>query len=85
METALKTSAPIIRDAKARLSDILVDISWRELSRKYFGKSSFWLYHKLDGIKGDGSEGGFTPKEAEQLKAALNDLSSRIALAASQL
>lgn len=85
METVIKTSAPILRDAKARLSDILVDISWRELSRKYFGKSSSWLYHKLDGIKGDGSDGGFTPKETEQLKAALNDLSSRIAIAASQL
>ena len=75
----------IITDAKSRLSDILVSVSWREIARTYFGKSSSWLYHKLDGIKGDGSEGGFTPAEAAQLKEALNDLAERISTAASKL
>lgn len=72
--------------AKAKLQDILVAISWRELARNYFGKSSSWLYHKLDGIKGDGTPGGgFTPAEKKQLKEALEDLASRINRAASQL
>lgn len=72
--------------AKSKLQDILVAISWRELARTYFGKSSSWLYHKLDGIKGDGSPGnGFTPAEKKQLKEALEDLASRISRAASQL
>lgn len=72
--------------AKAKLQDILVAISWRELARTYFGKSSSWLYHKLDGIKGDGTPGGgFTPSEKEKLKEALEDLASRITRAASQL
>lgn len=74
-----------ISDAKSRLSDILVAISWRELARTYFGKSSSWLYHKLDGIKTDGSEGGFSEAETNQLKEALNDLANRIKEAASKL
>ncbi len=83
MESTVKT--PILVDAKSRLSDILVEVSWREIARKYFGKSSSWLYHKLDGIKGDGSEGGFTPAETQQLKESLLDLASRITTAASKL
>lgn len=71
---------------KEKLRDILVAISWREIARTYFGKSSSWLYHKLDGIKGDGTHGGgFTPAEKEQLKESLEDLASRINRAASQL
>lgn len=83
METVI--TAPLVVDAKSRLSDILVEISWREIARRYFGKSSSWLYHKLDGIKGDGSQGGFTPEETLQLKEALKDLASRISNAASKL
>lgn len=77
---------PIVTDAKSRLSDILLEISWREIARSYFGKSSSWLYHKLDGIKSDGSKGGgFTPEESKKLKDSLMDLSNRIAKAASSL
>ena len=83
METVI--NAPLVVDAKSRLSDILVEISWREIASRYFGKSSSWLYHKLDGIKGDGSQGGFTPEETLQLKEALTDLASRISNAASKL
>ena len=81
----ITTKEELLSDAKVKLNDILMDISWRELSRKYFGRSSSWLYHKLDGIKGDGSKGGFTPNEVNQLKAALNDLASRIITSASSL
>lgn len=74
-----------ITDVKAKMSDILVAISWREIARTYFGKSSSWLYHKLDGIDGNGGTGGFTPEEAQQLKDALNDLSDRIRRAADMI
>lgn len=83
--SAVNKESVLMTDAKSRLSDILTAISWREIARTYFGKSSSWLYHKLDGIKGDGSNGGFTPDESEKLKAALEDLSSRISKAASSL
>lgn len=76
----------ILNDAKTRLQDILVSISWREVARKYFGKSSSWLYHKLDGIKSDGTPGGgFSESEKIQLKEALYDLSERIKKAAQKL
>ncbi len=81
----MQNNNEILSDAKVRLSDILVAVSWREIARTYFGKSSSWLYHKLDGIKGDGSDGGFSVQETQQLKSALNDLASRITDAASKL
>ena len=84
METVIQAKT-LIPDVKNRLSDILVAISWREIARAYFGKSSSWLYHKLDGIDGNGGTGGFTPDEAMQLKGALCDLSDRIRRAADSI
>lgn len=84
METIIQAKT-LIPDVKNRLSDILVAISWREIARAYFGKSSSWLYHKLDGIDGNGGTGGFTPDEAMQLKGALCDLSDRIRRAADSI
>lgn len=79
-------SKELISDARTRLADILVAISWREIARSYFGKSSSWLYHKLDGIKSDGSPGGgLTEAERIQLKESLEDLATRINIAASKL
>lgn len=86
METIVKTQDNVISDAKVRLADILMTVSWREIARTYFGRSSSWLYHKLDGIKSDGTPGGgFNQREKEQLKEALNDLALRIQKASSSL
>ena len=63
---------------REKLSDILVEVSWAEISRQYFGKSSSWLYHKLDGIDGNGGEGHFSDAELAQFKGALCDLADRI-------
>lgn len=84
METVIRTKE-LVSDVKQKMSDILVAISWREIARTYFGKSSSWLYHKLDGIDGNGKAGGFTPEEALQLKGALVDLSDRIRRAADSI
>lgn len=84
METVIQTKT-LVSDVKSKMSDILVAISWREIARTYFGKSSSWLYHKLDGIDGNGGTGGFTPDEARQLKDALCDLSDRIRRAADSI
>ncbi len=84
MEAVIQTKT-LISDVKAKMSDILVAVSWREIARTYFGKSSSWLYHKLDGIDGNGRSGGFTPDEAEQLKGALCDLADRIRRAADSI
>ncbi len=70
---------------KGRLADILMSISWADLSRDYFGKSGSWLYHKLDGIDGNKKPTGFTVEERYQLKGALVDLSERIRRAADSI
>ena len=67
---------------KMRLSDILLSITWRDIAHRYFGKSSSWLYHKMDGINGNGGKDEFSPEEAKKLQAALYDLSDRIRAAA---
>ena len=70
---------------KQRLQDILLSVSWREVANTYFDRSASWLYHKLDGIDGNGGIGGFTDKEKEQLRGALVDLSDRIRRAADNI
>lgn len=70
---------------KKKLYDLLVAISWADLSRTYFGKSSSWMYHKMNGIDGNGKPTSFTPEEAEKLKGALFDLSHRIRVAAESI
>lgn len=70
---------------KTKMTDILVSISWADLSRRYFGKSNSWLYHKMDGRDGNGKPTSFTPEEAEILKGALCDLADRIRKAADMI
>ncbi len=78
----MKESSSEEMTMKSRLQDILLSITWRDIARRYFGKSSSWLYHKMDGINGNGGKDEFTPNEAKQLQAALYDLSDRIRAAA---
>ena len=80
-----KKNVKVITDMKQTMSDILLAISWRDLARTYFGKSSSWFYHKMDGINGVGGLGGFTQEEAKQLQEALLDLSNRIRSAAENI
>ena len=63
---------------KKHLEDIHTDISWAKIAKKYFGKSPSWIYHKIDGIDGNGNADGFTDNEKEQFCGALLDLSERI-------
>lgn len=67
---------------KEQLKDLLISISWADLSKRYFGKSNSWLYHKLDGIDGNKKPTEFTEEERYQLKGALIDLADRIRRAA---
>ena len=70
---------------KQKLADLLVAISWADLSRTYFGKSNSWLYHKMNGIDDNGKPTIFTEEEKEFLKGALYDLSNRIRIAADNI
>ena len=73
------------QSVKETLNDIALDISWAKLSKKYFDRSPSWIYHKIDGIDGNGNSGGFSHEEMEQFKGALYDLSERIRKTADQL
>lgn len=79
------TKVGVRTDMKVRLGDILMALSWREIAKNYFGKSSSWLYHKMDGIDGNGGVGGFSDSEAMELKEALLDLSDKIRAAADRI
>ena len=70
---------------KGRLADILMHVSWGDISREYFGKSGSWLYHKLNGIDGNKKPTKFTVEERYQLKGALYDLADRIRRAADNI
>ncbi|MDY2641018.1 MAG: DUF5053 domain-containing protein [Mediterranea sp.] len=70
---------------RQKMYDLLVAISWADLARTYFGKSSSWLYHKLDGMDGNGKPTSFSKEEEERLKGALIDLSDRIRRCADQI
>jgi hypothetical protein len=85
MEEVLTQEKTKITDMKSRVKDVLMLLSWREMAWQYFGKSSSWLYHKLDGIDGNGGKGGFTPEEAEKLKGALCDIADRLRRAADNI
>lgn len=73
------TECPVIvTDMKKKVRDIQMAISWRDFANTYFQRSSSWFYHKMDGIDGNGGEGGFNEEEVEQMRGALIDLSNRI-------
>lgn len=75
METIVKIKKQSVRE---QLRDIILDVSWAKISKRYFDKSPSWIYHKIDGIDGNGNPKDFTPEEKEQFKGALCDLSDRI-------
>lgn len=70
---------------KQKLSDVILDINIAKIASRYFAKSSSWLYHKFDGIDGNGGKGDFTAEELNTLKNALYDLAERIKTAADKL
>ena len=70
---------------KQRLSDILLDVSWAKISKRYFGKSSSWMYHRLNGIDENGNKTDISYSERLQLRNALLDFSERIRKAAESI
>ena len=70
---------------KQSIKDIKITVPRREIAHAYFGKSASWLYHKLDGIDGNGGVGGFTEEEKVMLRGALCDISNRLRAAADRI
>ena len=82
METSISNKQ---KEIKPILSDVLLDITWSKIAKRYFGKSSSWMYNKINGVDGNGGTGGFTDAEREQLKGALIDFSFRLRTVSEQL
>ena len=70
---------------KGKLQDIYLTIIWAKIADRYFGKSTSWMYNKMNGRDGNGGEGEFTPEEVQILKEALNDFADRIKTCADSL
>lgn len=70
---------------KMKLWDIIVDVSWANISKKYFGRSRSWLSKKMLGKNSNGGDADFTEEEKEKLKSALLDLSERIKVCANKI
>ena len=83
METTIEVKQNL--SVKQKMSDILLDISLAKISMNYFDKPRSWLYHKLDGIDGNGKPTVFSAEEKEQLRNALKDLSKRISICSNKL
>ena len=79
--TAIKQGTTV----KKQIEDILLDLSWARISRNYFGKSTGWLYHKLNGIDSHGNKKDFSEEEKEKLKAALYEMAAKISAAAENI
>jgi len=65
--------------AREQIKDIMLDVSWAKVAKRYFDQPPSWIYHKIDGMDGNG---GFTEQEKRHFRAALCDLSERIRKAA---
>lgn len=78
---------PIIKDTevKAKLRDVYLTITWAKIADRYFGRSTSWIYNKMNGRDGNGGEGAFTPEETIQLKEALYDFAERVKRCANEL
>lgn len=70
---------------KEKMGDLTRILSLAEVSRKYFRKSSSWLYHKINGIDGNGNPTSFTDEELETLRQAMNDISEKLKETAGKL
>jgi hypothetical protein len=70
---------------KTQLWDIIIDVSWAQISKKYFGKSRSWLSQKMTGTDGNGTETEFSREEKETMKHALTDLANRIRVCADRI
>lgn len=64
---------------KQKLDDIILEVSWAEISKYYFGNNSSWIYNRINGRdSNNGNPIEFTDSEKDDFKNALFDLADRI-------
>lgn len=64
---------------REKMESILPMISVSYLAKHYFGKSSSWLYQRINGNKVHGKPAKFTAHELDKLRHALREISQNIA------
>lgn len=64
---------------REKMESILPMISVSYLAKHYFGKSSSWLYQRINGNKVHGKPAKFTARELDKLRHALREISQNIA------
>ena len=80
LDTALAHADEMI--ARAKLGDVPEAISFSYIAKKYFGKSRGWLMQKVNGNMVNGKQATFTEDERKQFRAALQDISKQLSIAA---
>ena len=80
LDTALAHADEMI--ARAKLGDVPEAISFSYIAKKYFGKSRGWLMQKVNGNMVNGKQAAFTEDERKQFRAALQDISKQLSIAA---
>lgn len=77
-----------LKDINARAEEVLVRekmeailpmISVSYLAKHYFGRSSSWLYQRINGNRVHGKPAKFTTQELDKLRHALREISQSIA------
>jgi hypothetical protein len=67
---------------RSRLGEVPEAISFSYIAKKYFGKSRGWLMQKVNGNTVNGKQAVFTEEERRQFRAALQDISKQLSIAA---
>lgn len=68
--------------ARAKLGHVPEAISFSYIAKTYFGKSRGWLMQKVNGNMVNGKQAAFTEDERKQFRAALQDISRQLSIAA---
>ena len=69
-------------ELRMQLKTLAPALSLGYIAKTYFGKSSTWLYQRLNGNVVNGKVAHFTCEEIKTFKAALADLGARLSSAA---
>ena len=61
--------------AIVQLGEVADIVSLSYIAKKYFGKSKYWLYQRINGYNVNGKTARFKPDEMDTLRSALQDIS----------
>ena len=75
-------AARLTAQLREQLKTLAPAISMGYIAKTYFGKSSAWLYQRLNGNVVNGKAAHFTCEEIKIFKAALADLSAKLSAVA---